>query len=90
MTTEKQTSAKRRHKATYATDKRNGGYLVRVAGPDANRFAGREVPVTLKNDQEHVETLESLVWAGVDQETGGNVALYRFKSKPREEESIDF
>jgi hypothetical protein len=81
---------KPRHKATYATDKRNGGYLIRVAGPDANRFAGRTVPVTLKNETQHDETLEGLVWAGVDQETGGNVALYRFKAKPREDVEVSF
>jgi hypothetical protein len=81
---------KRAHRATYATDKRNGGYLIRVAGPQSNMFAGREVPVTLKNGQEHAEKLTSLVWAGVDQESGENVALYRFESKPREEIAAEF
>lgn len=81
---------KRRHRASYATDKRNGGYLVRVAGPDANRFAKREVPVTMKDGSEHNETLANLVWAGKDNETGENVALYKFESKPREELEVEF
>lgn len=75
----------RQHKATYARDKRNGGYLVRVAGPNANRFAGREVPVTRRDDSEDVEKLDSLIWTGKDTDTGENVALYSFVAKPREE-----
>ena len=84
------TEGKRAHKATYATDKRNGGYLIRVAGPQASKFAGREVPVTLKNDTEHTEKLTTLVWAGKDTETGQPVALYRFEPKPREEVDAEF
>ena len=81
----------RQHKATYATDKRSGGYLVRVAGPNAAVFAGREVPVTTKTDTEHMEKLDRLIWSGKDQETGVPVALYKFVSKPREEpDSIPF
>lgn len=76
---------KRAHRATYATDKRKGGYLIRVAGPHANAFAGREVPVTTKSGDEHNEKLERLIWSGVDQESGENVALYAFESKPRDE-----
>ena len=41
---------KRSHKATYARDKRKGGYLIRVIGPNAAAFAGREVPVIRKDD----------------------------------------
>jgi hypothetical protein len=77
---------KRSHKATYATDKRTGGYLVRVAGPNAERFAGRVVPVNTKAGAEHLETLSRLVWTGSDKETGEKVALYKFESKPRDEE----
>ena len=84
------TMAKRIHKATYSTDKRSGGYLVRVAGPSAERFINRSVPVTLKNGSEHEEKLIKLVWVGADQETGEKVALYKFEAKPRIEESIDF
>jgi hypothetical protein len=86
----KDPTARREHKATYATDKRNGGYLIRVAGPKANMFAGRVVPVTMKNDDEHVEELDRLIWSGKDQESGENVALYKFKPRPREETETDF
>lgn len=80
----------RLHKATFATDKRNpGGYLIRVAGPTASAFAGREVPVTRKDNSESMETLETCVWAGRDEETGTPVALYRFVAKPREEAHDD-
>lgn len=75
---------KRKHKATYATDKRNGGYLVRIAGPSAECFAGREVPVNTKDGVEHVEKLERMIWTGLDKESGSKVALYKFVSKPRE------
>lgn len=75
----------RQHKATYSRDKRNGGYLVRVQGPNANRFAGREVPVTRKDDSEDIEKLDSLVWAGKDKDSGMPVALYSFIAKPRDE-----
>ncbi len=75
---------KRKHRATYATDKRNGGYLIRVAGPDAEKFAGRGVPVTMKSGDEHEEKLERLIWTGADTESGEKVALYKFEAKPRE------
>jgi hypothetical protein len=86
---------KRRHTATYATDKRTGGYLVRVAGPDADKFAGREVPVKTKRDVEHSEKLLKIKWAGVDEiedsaTRGQNVALYTFASKPRDIDTIAF
>lgn len=74
----------RQHRATYATDKRKGGYIIRVEGPNANAFAGREVPVETKDHAEHVEKLVKLLWSGIDQETGKNVALYSFESRPRD------
>lgn len=81
---------KRSHKATYARDKRKpGAYLVRVEGPHAAVFAGREVPVTRKDDSESVETLTVAVWAGIDEESGNPVALYRFAAKPRDEDAAD-
>lgn len=80
---EKKDGGKRAHKATYARDKRAGGYLIRVAGPNAASFAGREVPVTTKSDDEHIEKLVSLVWSGKDKESGENVALYKFEAKPK-------
>jgi hypothetical protein len=80
----------RLHKATFATDKRNpGGYLVRVAGPTAAAFAGRDVPVTRKDDSESVEHLETCIWAGIDDESGKPVALYRFTPRPRADEPED-
>ena len=81
----------RAHKATYATDKRKGGYLVRVIGPNAGSFIGREIPVTKKDNSESMETLDRLIWSGIDSGTkekpgtGQPAALYTFKAKPREE-----
>ena len=79
----------RLHKATYARDKKKGGYLVRVAGPTAGAFAGRTVPVTMLDASEHDEKLLKLIWSGIDTgEYGGKagepVALYTFEAKPRE------
>jgi len=76
----------RKHKATYATDKFKGGYLIRVTGPNSNRFAGREVPVTTKAGSENTEKLEKLIWSGFDSETKENVTLYKFTAKPKAEE----
>lgn len=85
-------TAKRLHTATYATDKRTGGYNIRIVGPYPEKFAGREVPVSTKGGQEHTEKLVRLLWSGPDKDpqtgepTGRNAALYSFASKPREEE----
>lgn len=88
----KEKSNGRRHKATYAKDKFTGGWKVRVVGPQANRFAGRVVPVIRKDDSEESETLEDLVWSGpdTDPDTGeptgrGIAALYNFTPKPKGE-----
>lgn len=81
-------AGKARHKATYATDKRKGGYLVRVTGPDSNAFAGREVPVQTKDGSTHTEKLVKVQWAGKDKENGENVALYTFEGRPRDMEQI--
>ena len=75
---------KRAHKATYATDKRNGGYLVRVIGPHAGRFAGRVVPVTRRDNTETEEKLVRLLWSGKDDESGAPVSLYTFAARPKE------
>lgn len=89
--------AKRSHKATYAKDKKKGGYLVRIIGPHATEFAGRTVPVTKRDDTEDVETLETLIWSGVDtgtpdkKGTGLPCALYSFVAKPKgEKEEVEF
>lgn len=92
----KTSATERRHKATYSTDNRKGGYLIRVQGPQCNQFAGRNVPVTLKGDKgEHEETLTRLIWFGNDdgKVSGyvGPVALYEFQSKPREKaDEVEF
>ena len=78
------TDAKRAHKATYARDKRKGGYLIRVEGPNAAAFVGRDVPVTLKDNSEHNEHLTGLLWTGNDTDTGKPVALYSFEARPRD------
>lgn len=81
----------RRHRASYATDKKKGGYLIRVAGPDAGAFAGKEVPVSMKDsNEEHMEKLVKLIWSGKDEKTGENVALYTFEAKPRESKEVEF
>lgn len=74
------------HRATYARDKRKGGYLIRVAGPYPEKFAGREVPVTRMDGTVSTEMLDALIWTGVDEERGGNVALYSFIARPRDED----
>jgi hypothetical protein len=81
---------KPKHKATYATDKRKGGYMIRVAGPYPDRFVGREVPVETRGGSTHMEKLVSLVWSGTDVETGGRVALYKFEPKPRDEKQAEW
>ena len=80
----------RQHKATFATDKRNpGGYLIRVEGPHASAFGGRQVPVTRRDGTESVETLTVAVWAGIDDESGKPVALFRFEPRPRDDAQDD-
>ena len=81
---------KRSHKATYAKDKMKGGYLIRVAGPHSNMFAGKAVPVTRMDNSEETETLTTLVWTGKDTETGVPVTLYNFAPKPKEDIEVEF
>ncbi len=79
----------RQHKATYAADKKKGGYLVRVIGPFAASFAGRTIPVVTRDDRENMEELDRLIWSGTDTGTpdmpgtGKPAALYSFKPKPK-------
>lgn len=84
------TGKKRLHKATYSTDKKNGGYIVRVEGPTSNAFVNREVPVTTKDGSEHTEKLTKIIWTGIDKESGKPVTLYKFESKPREKVDAEF
>ena len=86
----KATPARRQHRATYARDKQMGGYLIRVLGPRSNMFAGRVVPVVLKNGDEQEETLDRLIWSGKDEESGEPVTLYKFKAKPTGEDDVVF
>lgn len=80
----------RLHRATFARDKHKpGGYLIRVEGPTAASFAGRDVPVTRMDNSESIETLGVAVWAGVDENTHNPVALYRFVAKPRDDTAED-
>lgn len=78
------------HRAGYARDRRNGGYMIRVVGPFANRFAGREIPVGRSDGSEGTERLDTLVWTGLDdgefnpKDKGQNIALYTFEARPRE------
>jgi hypothetical protein len=81
---------RRAHKATYARDNKKGGYLIRVEGPHASKFAGKDVPVTRMDNSESIEKLTRMIWAGTDKETGKPVALYGFEPKPQVEEEIIF
>lgn len=86
-----QENTQRRHKATYARDKKKGGYLIRVSGPHAGAFAGREVPVTTLNGEEHPEKLLALLWTGLDDGQYGGIAgtpiaLYSFEARPRDDD----
>lgn len=77
------------HKATYARDKRKGGYLVRVAGPYPEAFAGRDVPVTRRDGSQSTEKLTGLIWSGIDEDSGDRVALYSFEPRPRDDTDSD-
>lgn len=86
----------RKHRATFARDKRKGGYLIRVAGPYPEMFADRIIPVTRMNGQETMEHLGSVIWTGVTPEDskvgtpGERVALYSFEPREREVVEPDF
>lgn len=87
---------KRLHIATYAADRKKGGYNIRVVGPHAAEFVGREVPVTRRDLTESMEKLTKLLWSGVDEGTKENpgsgkpAALYAFAPKPRVDDEIVF
>lgn len=88
----KETNGERRHKATYCKDKYTGGWTIRVVGPQANRFAGRIVPVKRADESEEQEQLKDLRWTGPDkdvrtgEETGLLAAIYNFEPKPKGEQ----
>jgi len=81
---------KRDHKASFCKDKRHGGYNIWVAGPMANRFAGREVPVTMSNGDEKMITLKDVQWTGQDPKTGEFAAVYDFQPEERIHDDIPF
>jgi hypothetical protein len=74
----------RRHRATFATDNIEGGYMVRIEGPDCAKFAKRTgIPVTRFDGSETAIDLKNLVWSGNDLESGKPVALYKIVKHPR-------
>lgn len=91
-----ETKKQRSHKATYSRDKKTGGYLIRVSGPQASAFAGREVPVSRNDGSESLEKLEKLINSGIDSgevipaDAGKPYALYTFQPKPRQEVEAEF
>lgn len=81
----------RAHKATYARDKRQGGYLVRITGPRAKEFrVGQYVPVTRMDGSENMEQLNGLVWQGTDEDTSAPCALYQMTKRARAVDAIEF
>jgi len=91
MAKEKDDKPKQEHRASYAKDKRYGGYLIRVEGPHSNMFEGREVPVVRKDSvEETMEKLMGVVWTGKDNKSGKPVTLYRFEQKKTDRSEIAF
>jgi hypothetical protein len=65
-------------------------WFIRIVGPSAEKFSGREIPVTTKSGEEHAEKLSKMIWNGEDRQSGENVALYEFLAKPKVEgEGLD-
>jgi hypothetical protein len=79
----------RRHRATFASDNLKGGYMIRVEGPDSDRFSKREVPVTRFDHTETVVKCDKLVWTGPDKETGAKITLYKFVAHPRAAKEVE-
>lgn len=87
------------HRATYARDKRHGGYIIRVTGPTPEKFAGRDVPVERSDHSVGTEKLTTLITSGIQDAKsaqfggvpGEPYALYHFAPRPREEvEEVPF
>jgi hypothetical protein len=64
-------------------------WYIRVVGPSAEKFSGREIPVATKGGEEHDEKLTKMIWNGADRTSGENVALYEFLAKPKAEVELD-
>jgi hypothetical protein len=81
----------RKHRATYARDKRQGGYMVRIVGPHAADFrVGQFVPVTRMDGSEAMEQLNGLVWKGTDEESSQPCALHQMVKRARAEQELEF
>lgn len=93
-------AAERQHVATFSFNQRAQQYNVRVVGPHADKFAGREIPVSRLNKPDSIEKLTRMLKSGIDEgkvvpeNKGKMYALYSFVQKPRaveeEEQEIKF
>ena len=80
----------RRHKATFAKDKYERGYNIRVEGPRAHEFAQKWVPVTRIDGSETMEFCLERLWKGTSDDSGQPVALFSLYKKPRDADEIPF
>jgi hypothetical protein len=81
----------RTHKATWAKDKYERGYNIRVIGANAWKMGNRWLPVTRMDESESMEFAMERIWKGVDDDTGKPVALFAAYRKPRQaEDDIPF
>lgn len=82
----------RTHKATYAKDRKEGGYNLRVIGPHAKKMGRRWLPVTRFDGSENMEYALDIIWSGTDDGTedrpgtGLPVALFSMWKAPKEEQ----
>jgi hypothetical protein len=75
----------RRHVATYTRIRGEPfKWFIRNVGPDAEKFSGRDLPVTTKSGEEHTEKVTKMIYNGIDKATGKNMAIYEFVAKPRD------
>ena len=80
----------RKHKATFAKDKYERGYNVRIVGPRAAEFSQKWVPVTRMDGGESMEFCLERLWKGMDDDTKQPVALFSLYKKPRDQDEIPF
>ena len=73
----------RQHRASFSRDKNTGGFNIWVEGPNATKFAGKYVPVTLFDGSEQMEKCIKLTWSGVSSLTDKPAAVYTFMKKAR-------
>lgn len=72
------------HEATFAFDRRTRGYVIRVVGPSATSFPGRDIPVKRRDGTTTTEKLGRVLWNGTDKTTGETIAIYSFVSRPKD------